>query len=247
MDIVEQILRVMRKMKIYEWLKSNNFLMAMKRTYDGRKKRNRCKMVQRFGYDIIEEINDIFKEMNATAWIEWGTLLGFCRENQLLFHDDDIDFAVLESEINKDQFVKSMVLSGYSHVRRWTNSGSIIMDTFLKNGVLIDVDYVFQEIDGNLKTVIFEKEEKTISEYKDGKEIISGMGRYYYYTKRVEGVIEKEFYNSHKCPVPVNYLDRVRELYGDKWETPIKEYDPYCLNNYVYDGFTQDLGGWMII
>ena len=246
MRIVEKFLRLVRDGRLYKSLKKSAFFVIIRDAYYERIKRRSCLNVQKNGYELIEEIYEICNELSLTAWIDWGTLLGFCREGQMLFHDDDIDISLIKDYLERDAFIGEMKKNGYKHVREWSDGDEVIMDTFLKNGVMIDIDYVIVRTDDRFRTIIFEKEEQSKIEYKDGKEIIIGMGRYYFDTQKIDKIIVSSFKNGHMCPVPENYESRIQELYGKDWNKPVVKFDWHDLNNYQYDGFAQSLHGWMV-
>ena len=50
------------------------------------------KRLQKYGYNILNEIDNLFSYNNIEYFAEFGTLLGIVREKQLLLHDTDIDF-----------------------------------------------------------------------------------------------------------------------------------------------------------
>ncbi len=50
---------------------------------------------------MLANIAKIFHSCNIEYWIEGGTLLGIRRENRLLPWDNDIDFSVKSTQIEK--------------------------------------------------------------------------------------------------------------------------------------------------
>jgi len=57
-------------------------------------------------YDIIEITSNIFDEYEIRYTIEGGTLLGAVRHTGFIAHDNDADFDVLESDLNKIRLLK---------------------------------------------------------------------------------------------------------------------------------------------
>ena len=63
---------------------------------------------------MLDNIAKIFHSCNIEYWIEGGTLLGIRRENRLLPWDNDIDFSVKSTQIEKlDSFIDALKKSGY--------------------------------------------------------------------------------------------------------------------------------------
>ena len=50
---------------------------------------------------MLKNIAQIFNKFEIEYWIEGGTLLGIRRENRLLPWDNDIDFSVKSTQIDK--------------------------------------------------------------------------------------------------------------------------------------------------
>jgi phosphorylcholine metabolism protein LicD len=63
---------------------------------------------------MLENIAKTFHSCNIEYWLEGGTLLGIRRENRLLPWDNDIDFSVKSTQIEKlGGFIDALKKSGY--------------------------------------------------------------------------------------------------------------------------------------
>ena len=247
MGMKKQIYRIIGKKHIYEILKKNDFLQFINKKIQAGPMQKLCNKVQKYGYSIIEEVYGIFADLNLDIWVDWGTLLGYIREQRILLHDDDIDFsAYMMSEQKRNELIEIMSKCGYVQVREWHDGDKVIMDTFEKYGVRFDIEYQEVVSENKICTVIFEKEEQTRSYFEKEVEIIEGMGRYIYETSNPAKVIIECFANGKRCPLPNNYTERVAELYGPNWRIPVIDFDWHDINNYMYEGFDHNLGGWMI-
>lgn len=65
-------------------------------------------IIQRL-YDLLESTHSLLKELDIKYWITCGSLLGAVRHQSIIPWDDDIDLAMMESEIprlweNRDKF-----------------------------------------------------------------------------------------------------------------------------------------------
>ncbi len=72
--------------------------------------------------EIFVKTANLLKNNNINYWICHGTLLGVIRDNMLLPWDHDIDFAVWDDEVSKDQILEIFINSGFKQ--------EIIMDEF---------------------------------------------------------------------------------------------------------------------
>ncbi|MES2575418.1 MAG: LicD family protein [Bacteroidota bacterium] len=82
---------------------------------------------------MLENIAKTFNSCGIEYWIEGGTLLGIRRENRLLPWDNDIDFSVKSTQINKlDNLIIALKKSGYRVKTRHFSS----TNTFFKSGTI---------------------------------------------------------------------------------------------------------------
>lgn len=51
--------------------------------------------------EIYRVTNNYLKQLNVEYWITLGTLLGYSRENDLIPHDEDVDFGLHENDYEK--------------------------------------------------------------------------------------------------------------------------------------------------
>lgn len=57
---------------------------------------NKEDLRQKILWELFEYSNQFLREIEADYWVDFGTLLGFYRENDLIPHDIDIDFGCHE-------------------------------------------------------------------------------------------------------------------------------------------------------
>ncbi|WP_421773377.1 LicD family protein [Gracilimonas sp.] len=57
---------------------------------------NKEDLRQKILWELFEYSNQFLREIEADYWVDFGTLLGFYRENNLISHDIDIDFGCHE-------------------------------------------------------------------------------------------------------------------------------------------------------
>lgn len=75
---------------------------------------------------MLENIAVVFNSCCIEYWIEGGTLLGIRRENRLLPWDNDIDFSVKSTQLEKlIPFIAALKKTGYRvKIRRFTETNS---------------------------------------------------------------------------------------------------------------------------
>jgi hypothetical protein len=61
----------------------------------------------------FQDVCQLLDRHNINFWICHGTLLGIIRENRLLPWDHDMDFAVWDFEVSKDEVIDIFVSNGY--------------------------------------------------------------------------------------------------------------------------------------
>ncbi len=62
---------------------------------------------------VFLDVCQLLDKYNINFWICHGTLLGIVRENRLLPWDHDMDFAVWDSEVSKDEITDIFINNGY--------------------------------------------------------------------------------------------------------------------------------------
>ena len=212
----------------------------------------RKKAVQKYGYNVIETVCRISKEMQVDIWIDGGTLLGYIREGRLMKHDYDIDFATYAlGPSDRDCLLEKMKEAGFSLVRGVVNGDVRYTDSFEYHGVIFDLNYYFlgkncsfyYEQDTNIEhgtKRIFKKCNGCKVEHIQGYDI-------YKCIITDSGVEDGTFLNGCQCIIPRNAIKRVEEMYGADWETPIiQDYDWRRDRVLEYLGFHAEVRGWKI-
>lgn len=134
---------------------------------------------------IIEEFDDICKELNITYCFTLGTALGLHRDGQCINGDNDIDLMVFCNGFKLEELQKRLCAIEYSFTAMNIGWGNEMNMHFWKIGILLDVH--FQCLDCEDK--FFEKFDKV--EYE---------GRTYNVPHPIEEYLEMEYneINVHK-------------------------------------------------
>lgn len=164
-------------------------------------------------------LKDVFEVMIAErikcVCIE-GTLLGLVRDGQLIPWDDDLDFAIIESDsFSWELFEKYMNENGFWKYRTFEDEGKVISQSYKKKGVLcdfgiwpdtteeIDLVYGCYEIPGN-------------------KYINGCAGKYQVWNRKVPGIkgIVKRTIGGTAVLIPKNSEEILAAIYGKNWRIP---------------------------
>jgi hypothetical protein len=106
------------------------------------KEYRRNKVFRKNGLDALYAIDDAFKELGITYWLEFGTLLGAVREKGFIEHDFDIDLACFFDDY-RDENEKIFNQHGLFKVREFLiDDGKFGREeTYRYKGVDIDIFY----------------------------------------------------------------------------------------------------------
>ena len=97
------------------------------------------------GPEILNRIASVFNSEGILFWLEFGSLLGYYRENDFLKHDDDFDFGFLLMDAEK---VRRVLLdSGFELIRLYRiNDGSGIEECYRYKTYHTTIDVYYFEI-----------------------------------------------------------------------------------------------------
>ena len=149
--------------------------------------------------------------LNISYWIDYGTLLGIVRDNDLIHWDDDLDIKILKSELPKllehiDDIVLIMNLPevrwGYHVNKHYT-------------GKLHSISFIVQEKDDTISDFNIDLYLYEVDEELDKNHPLTRSAPYYLKENRIE--FEGYLFNA-----PNNVKDYLKLWYGD-WQTPKKD------------------------
>jgi hypothetical protein len=143
---------------------------------------------------IFREVYNLVNQLNLRIWINNGTLLSAIRESAFIEQDDDIDFAMLESDFIED------------------------MHTLKEE--LIALDYIVRLVDKNNPKMSFYKKgfKTTIVGLKiQGQWLTRKVQKYP--KKLLDHDCFIDFYNL-RCLVPNPPEEYLEHIYGSNWKIP---------------------------
>ena len=198
---------------IKEKLKKIAFFRKLQKMLMMRSSKNYA--LKKNGYNVICEIDQAMQKNQIECFIDFGTLLGIVREGQILSHDIDIDFGVLNADAMKKRKINRVLKEmGYLRTERHEYENDIKEESYQKGNNKVDFFYyekdkqgvfcyVFCRIDGH--------------NYKSLNEISAGVYRY-----NMDIKLERKIINGKKYTIPSNPEKLLSMKYGKTWKTPNK-------------------------
>ena len=149
-------------------------------------------------------------------WLDFGTLLGYYRENDFISHDLDMDFGVQVSSFEEFEVIeKPLINNDFNRTKE-----------FYFNKNLVELSYSYKGL--NVDFIIYKKENDKVSSDTIFF-MTNALGkptRYevYHYEIPFSGLKECEF-KGKKVKIPNNTQEYLRTLYGEDFETPNTNYN----------------------
>lgn len=191
---------------IYEWYKKifSNY---------------RNKLFLENGERVLQEFSDTLNSINVNYSIFAGTLLGAVREKNFLSHDMDIDTCIFYKDYS-NKIESSLQAAGFKLVRQyWVDNGlSGGEQTYQKDGVDIDVFYIYVDKDGTTYQCDFMHPDGTSNSYH----AMETLG--YVSVRRLNFPVKYSFVKLTLGRIEVqaieNYSEWLCHRYGNDYMTP---------------------------
>ena len=170
------------------------------------------------GYIILEEAFSILEENQYFHFADFGTLLGFVRDNGFISHDTDTDIGILEDNRERREQLKDYFLA-----KNFKITHEFYLDNFIeeysveKNGFKIDLVYYTSAEDNTMFCYSFHRDMN--KKYTDTFE--TDLNRYTY--KKVTSLTTLNI-NGHNFKVPSNYSECLEERYVKTWNIKDKNW-----------------------
>ena len=165
-----------------------------------------------------EILNTVYSSelKNYNIWLDFGTLLGYYRENDFISHDLDMDFGVQVSSLEEFEVIeKHLINNGFNRTKE-----------FYFNKNLVELSYSYKGL--NVDFIIYNKENDRVSSDTIFfmTNALGNPTRYevYHYEIPFSGLKECDF-KGMKVKVPENTQEYLRTLYGEDFETPNTNYN----------------------
>ena len=149
-------------------------------------------------------------------WLDFGTLLGYYRENDFISHDLDMDFGVQVSSFEEFEVIeKHLINNGFNRTKE-----------FYFNKKLVELSYSYKGL--NVDFIIYNKENDRVSSDTIFfmTNALGNPTRYevYHYEIPFSG-LKGCYFKGIKVKVPENTQEYLRTLYGEDFETPNTNYN----------------------
>ena len=149
-------------------------------------------------------------------WLDFGTLLGYYRENDFISHDLDMDFGVQVLSLEEFEVIeKHLINNGFNRTKE-----------FYFNKNLVELSYSYKGL--NVDFIIYNKENDRVSSDTIFfmTNALGNPTRYevYHYEIPFSDLKECDF-KGMKVKVPNNTQEYLRTLYGEDFETPNTNYN----------------------
>ncbi len=162
------------------------------------------------GSSVYKESISVLGSLNINFWLEFGTLLGYYRDGDLIMHDTDIDFGVYLKDYS-EQIEKTFISAGFTKMHDlFIEDGSGRELSFVKNNISVDL-FFFSEKDGKMICHLFPISRETQKRY--AREIC---------TEKFS-LVETQF-KGEKVYVSSNIEQRLIDTYGKEYKVPDKNW-----------------------
>lgn len=149
-------------------------------------------------------------------WLDFGTLLGYYRENDFISHDLDMDFGVQVSSFEEFEVIeKHLINNGFKRTKEFYFNKNLVELSYSYKGLNVDFIFYNKKNDKVSSDTIFFM-----------TNVLGNPTRYevYHYEIPFSGSKECEF-KGMKVKVPDNTQEYLRTLYGEDFETPNTNYN----------------------
>ena len=175
----------------------------------------RRRRLQRFGFRILGELNEVFKRNHVEYYLAFGTLLGMMREGGFIAHDDDKDLLVNSQDTKDVKKVVAMMLEcGFKFKHVLVASGKILYYTFEKYGVSVDL-WCFDRLSDNSGFYFYLAYTNLNVKYERANQCN------WYRIKQPNISLGKKIkMRGAQFMIPDNAIEMLEAFYGKGWKTP---------------------------
>ena len=100
----------------------------------------RQKRLQKCGPGVLARLHQLMQRNHVPYYCDYGTLIGFVRDNGFIKHDDDIDISIQPDAMRPADVLKVFMDAGYGFVHGFNYEGRLMEFTVADaSGVTIDV------------------------------------------------------------------------------------------------------------
>lgn len=101
---------------------------------------HRQKLLQKHGVGVLERLHRLMQKSNVPYYCDYGTLIGFVRDNGFIKHDDDIDISIQPDSVKPSDVLRIFLDAGYGYIHGFDYQGRFLEFSVMDvAGVSIDV------------------------------------------------------------------------------------------------------------
>lgn len=199
-------------------------------------KNRRNRAFRKKGLSVIKDFDDCLTQNGYQYSLTFGSMLGAVREHGFIKHDLDFD-VVMWAEDYSEEIYKNLKKYGFNLVHELLVDNGISgrEDTYEKNGVSIDIFYIYKGSDK------FENRDPYCCDYLACDGAISfddSMKKYgRIIARRIHLPWKKEFvrvnFETLSLPVLSNSHDLLKKNYGDDYMIPNPQWSRMNVKNHV--------------
>ena len=89
--------------------------------------------------DILKTLSNVLDSEGIGYFVDYGTLLGFIRENGFIKTDDDIDVTICDPNVDVYSLVQRLIASGFVFIHALMYHGRTRIVSVALNGISIDL------------------------------------------------------------------------------------------------------------
>ena len=178
--------------------------------------RNRYFMAE--GEDLLRHFADTLNSEGIIFWLEFGTLLGYYRENDFIPHDCDLDMGARIEDA--PEIRSSLIRSGFKLIDYYTSSDGGLEECYKYRNTCIDIFYFREDKDSNTlycnsfvtRRYLFKKHRKTLK----------------CFVKRVDYPVSefiKVTFKGAQVYIPSDTIEHLEWSYGKNFMTPDPDFD----------------------
>jgi len=203
--------------KFWKSVKKTPLYDLYRKTIQGQLEKKRRKTqaegLQKFGYQML---NEIFVETNhhdIKVFAIYGTLLGFIRDKDFIKFDFDMDLGIfVDTQETFRQLENVLLPLGYRKVREFELHNLITEQTYNKNGLEVDFFGIFP----------YENKYITYGFYQDTNVHYDSADLFNvrYHIMEIEHAVETINIHGVDITIPRDYEYMLKLFYGENWRIP---------------------------
>ena len=188
--------------------------------------------LQKNGFSMIEQIDDVLTRAGARYFVDCGTLLGMVRDNKPIEHDRDMDYGIwFDEKFGSEDLDRAMESLGFKKVSEGRFHDKAEELTYARGVIHIDF-FNHTEIGNESWLYVFYRDPECTYPSKEHCSVIIQKRLHITGLKRID-------VNGIKMMIPENVEPYLASAYTEDWRIPNPDWrytmEPGC--NYVKDEF----------